>query len=328
MNSLTQQPQQKFNGSNNSHNKGSSAAEQQSSSARRVSMDPMLSSLGGGNLQQTTPHMIATTPVRRGNGSERVTIDDSSPSNPSKGARSSNNDSSLSSSSNAMGPMIPPPVAGGGFAPRLERRPSSAPGFYSTQSPLPPFTPSPHLSGMNNYMPYPTAMSPSSRRSSFGVFLNNNHMQFPGPFPPGGMMIPSMDGFPAMPFPNTCPPSMMMMERGGGGGRNDSTPSPSMDGSGRGDDMMGYSSRSSRRGSLGSMSLGDKSIRRPRPSGVSSFPMKLHRILSDNNYSDFVAWLPHGRAWRILKQKTFEKEVIPKFFRSARYASFMRQVRF
>ena len=57
------------------------------------------------------------------------------------------------------------------------------------------------------------------------------------------------------------------------------------------------------------------------------FPVKLHYILSNPKYQDCVAWLPHGRAWRILKPKTFEKTVIPKFFRSATYASFMRQVR-
>ena len=56
------------------------------------------------------------------------------------------------------------------------------------------------------------------------------------------------------------------------------------------------------------------------------FPAKLHYILSNPKYKDCVAWLPHGRAWRILKPKTFEKKVIPKFFRSFKYASFMRQV--
>jgi hypothetical protein len=56
------------------------------------------------------------------------------------------------------------------------------------------------------------------------------------------------------------------------------------------------------------------------------FPVKLHYILSNPKYQDCVAWLPHGRAWRILKAKTFEKKVIPRFFRSAKYASFMRQV--
>jgi hypothetical protein len=57
------------------------------------------------------------------------------------------------------------------------------------------------------------------------------------------------------------------------------------------------------------------------------FPVKLHYMLSNPKYKGCIAWLPHGRAWRIVKPKAFEKLVIPKFFRSAKYASFMRQVR-
>ena len=57
------------------------------------------------------------------------------------------------------------------------------------------------------------------------------------------------------------------------------------------------------------------------------FPVKLHYILSNPKYQDCVAWLPHGRAWRVLKPKAFERRIIPKFFRSEKYASFMRQVR-
>jgi hypothetical protein len=56
------------------------------------------------------------------------------------------------------------------------------------------------------------------------------------------------------------------------------------------------------------------------------FPVKLHYILSTSKYQDYIDWLPHGRSWRILKTEAFEKEVIPKFFRSAKIASFMRQV--
>lgn len=310
MNSLTQQPQQKLNGSN------SKASAAELSSSRRVSMDSMISNLGGnGNPPQSTnrdstPHMVATTPLRRGSsGSERVTIDDCSPSNPSGGG-------AASSSS-----LVQIPPVGRGFVPQMAyARRASAPGFFSRQNPLPPFVPSPHLPGMN-FLPFPSMPPFTVRRSSFaGGFMNHNNMHFPP-----GRMISSMDVFPGpLPFPNAGP-SMMM--GGGGGRRNDSTPSPSMDGSGRGEEMMGGSSRSSRRGSLDSSS--DKAAQtRSRPTGgVSSFPVKLHRILSDNDYSDYLAWLPHGRAWRILKQKSFEKEVIPKYFRSARYASFMRQVR-
>lgn len=58
---------------------------------------------------------------------------------------------------------------------------------------------------------------------------------------------------------------------------------------------------------------------------VSAFPAKLHTILSSAEYNGYITWLPHGRAWRVLKPKQFE-EIIPKFFRSTKYASFMRQV--
>jgi hypothetical protein len=57
------------------------------------------------------------------------------------------------------------------------------------------------------------------------------------------------------------------------------------------------------------------------------FPVKLHRILSNHEYSDVISWLPHGRSWRVLKPKAFEEKVIPLYFRHAKYASFMRQVR-
>jgi len=56
------------------------------------------------------------------------------------------------------------------------------------------------------------------------------------------------------------------------------------------------------------------------------FPVKLHKILSNPENSDIISWLPHGRSWRVLKPKTYEEKIIPKYFRHAKYASFMRQV--
>lgn len=67
--------------------------------------------------------------------------------------------------------------------------------------------------------------------------------------------------------------------------------------------------------------------KKERAPSSTSFPVKLYKILCDPKYHDVVTWLPHGRAWRVLKPKSFEQDVIPKFFRSDRYASFMRQVR-
>jgi len=57
------------------------------------------------------------------------------------------------------------------------------------------------------------------------------------------------------------------------------------------------------------------------------FPVKLHKILSKAEFADIVSWLPHGRSWRVLKPKAFEEKVVPLYFRHAKYASFMRQVR-
>lgn len=67
--------------------------------------------------------------------------------------------------------------------------------------------------------------------------------------------------------------------------------------------------------------------RKERAPSSTSFPTKLYKIMADPQYESYIAWLPHGRAWRVLKPKGLEEDVIPKFFRSDRYASFMRQVR-
>lgn len=60
--------------------------------------------------------------------------------------------------------------------------------------------------------------------------------------------------------------------------------------------------------------------------GSPTFPVKLHLILSNPEFEKIVAWLPHGRAWRILDHKALEEKVIPLYFRHGRYSSFARQV--
>ena len=52
-----------------------------------------------------------------------------------------------------------------------------------------------------------------------------------------------------------------------------------------------------------------------REVATQTFPMKLHAILSNPEFSDIIAWLPHGRAWRILQTKAFEERAIPLYFR-------------
>lgn len=68
------------------------------------------------------------------------------------------------------------------------------------------------------------------------------------------------------------------------------------------------------------------SAKEKEPGGSPTFPVKLHLILSNPEFEKIVAWLPHGRAWRILDHKALEEKVIPLYFRHGRYSSFARQV--
>lgn len=58
---------------------------------------------------------------------------------------------------------------------------------------------------------------------------------------------------------------------------------------------------------------------------VPNFPAKMHAILSRSDLADVVTWLPHGRAWRILKPREFEVRVIPSYFEHNKFSSFIRQ---
>lgn len=64
----------------------------------------------------------------------------------------------------------------------------------------------------------------------------------------------------------------------------------------------------------------DSSIKNQR------LPTKLNAMLSDPNCAHIICWMPHGRAWRILKPKTFVSDVLPKYFESCNYGSFVRLV--
>jgi len=70
---------------------------------------------------------------------------------------------------------------------------------------------------------------------------------------------------------------------------------------------------------------GKKGGREPSP--ISSFPAKLHKILSLPEFSHIISWRPHGRSWRVLNPKLFTDVVMPKYFsRQSKYSSFTRQV--
>jgi len=61
------------------------------------------------------------------------------------------------------------------------------------------------------------------------------------------------------------------------------------------------------------------------PGRVPNFPAKMHAILSRTDLADIVAWMPHGRSWRVLKPREFEIRVIPTYFEHSKFSSFIRQ---
>ena len=59
------------------------------------------------------------------------------------------------------------------------------------------------------------------------------------------------------------------------------------------------------------------------------FPQKLHRMLRETKAAGqehIVSWTPCGKAFEVHDQHEFEQEVIPKYFRHSRLASFRRQL--
>ena len=61
------------------------------------------------------------------------------------------------------------------------------------------------------------------------------------------------------------------------------------------------------------------------PGRVPNFPAKMHAILCRRDLQDVVAWMPHGRSWRVLKPRDFELRVIPTYFEHSKFSSFIRQ---
>ena len=59
---------------------------------------------------------------------------------------------------------------------------------------------------------------------------------------------------------------------------------------------------------------------------VQKFPVKLYVILAQKEFQDIVAWMPHGRSWKVLKPSLFESMVMPLFFEYSNYHSFNRLV--
>lgn len=56
-----------------------------------------------------------------------------------------------------------------------------------------------------------------------------------------------------------------------------------------------------------------------------NFPAKMYAMLANPMLNGIAEWLPHGRSWRIVDQKQFEKSILPIFFDHAKFSSFVRQ---
>lgn len=63
--------------------------------------------------------------------------------------------------------------------------------------------------------------------------------------------------------------------------------------------------------------------------GAGPFPVKLHivlKIMENEGKDHIVSWLPHGRAFAIHNPKSFESEVMKKYFNQSQISSFRRQL--
>lgn len=57
-----------------------------------------------------------------------------------------------------------------------------------------------------------------------------------------------------------------------------------------------------------------------------SFPQRLMDILSNEEHSDVISWLPHGKGFIIYKKKKFAVRVMPKYFKQSKFTSFTRKL--
>ena len=67
----------------------------------------------------------------------------------------------------------------------------------------------------------------------------------------------------------------------------------------------------------------------PFRSPTAAFPLKLHETLTVielAGLSHIIGWLPHGRSFKIFKQKEFVESILPKYFVMTKKSSFLRQL--
>jgi len=56
------------------------------------------------------------------------------------------------------------------------------------------------------------------------------------------------------------------------------------------------------------------------------FPAKLMCMLSELQHAHIVGWMPHGCAFKVFNIPAFEKQVLPKYFKTCKEKSFRRQL--
>jgi hypothetical protein len=56
------------------------------------------------------------------------------------------------------------------------------------------------------------------------------------------------------------------------------------------------------------------------------FSQRLHRVLAQDMYKDAIAWMPHGRCFRVLNPQLFELRVLPGNFEETSYFAFMERL--
>lgn len=60
-----------------------------------------------------------------------------------------------------------------------------------------------------------------------------------------------------------------------------------------------------------------------------AFPVQLHEILDnieEDGHADVISWQPHGRCFVVRKPQDFLHEIMPRYFKQKKFASFQRQL--
>jgi len=57
-----------------------------------------------------------------------------------------------------------------------------------------------------------------------------------------------------------------------------------------------------------------------------TFPQKLMSVLDNEQLSDIITWLPHGKGFIILHKKKFASDIMPLYFKHSKFTSFTRKL--